>query len=169
MSLARDERGELLGSIETRSLLEDDGGQVATSTLGFSLTWFLIFSTFLMDVQLGQLFPRRDVVDHAAALAADSATKTYCARGENASASEQEALRAIDPLLVTATSQKSCGLTVRPSGGSADPGAKPLDVTLECSFDCKIPVAAQVMCKQGKVSFASKLKTVALGCDGKGG
>lgn len=155
-----------------RRLLSDERGDATTNLLGFSLTWFVIFFVFLMNVQLGQLFHRRDVVDHAVALAADSATKTYCARGGDSAATEQEALRGIDPVLLTAASSdgRSCSLRVRPAaGGGVDPGAAELDVSLECSFDCKIPVAAQVMCKSGRVTFASKLKSVALGCDGRGG
>jgi hypothetical protein len=155
-----------------RGLLRDDRGMSTTGTLGFSLTWFVIFFVFMMNVQLGQLFHRRDVVDHAAALAADSAQKSYCAKSENRSAAEQEALKATMPILQTASNQpqQDCKVSIRPGGegGSSDPGAKPLEVSLECSFDCKIPIAAQVMCKQGKASFASKLKTVALGCDGQG-
>ena len=153
-------------------LLRDERGQAATQTvLGFSLTWFVLFFVFLMNVQLGQLFHRRDVVDHAAAIAADSAKKGYCAKDENASVTEQTALKVIQPLLRIATSQEQdCKLTVRPTNGAtSDPGAKELDVSLECSFDCKIPVAAQVMCKSGRASFASKQKTMALGCDGRGG
>ncbi len=60
-----------------RELLRDTRGEATTNTLGFALTWFVTFFVFLMNVQLGQLFHRRDVVDHAAAVAADTAKKTY--------------------------------------------------------------------------------------------
>lgn len=153
-------------------LLADQRGETTTNLLGFSVTWFVIFFVFMMNVQLGQLFHRRDVVDHAVTLAADSASKTYCAQGEDSTASEREALRVIDPVLLTAATNdgRTCTLRVHPSAvPSADPGATDLDVALDCAFDCKIPVAAQVMCKAGRVSFTSRLKTVALGCDGKRG
>lgn len=153
-----------------RGLLDETSGQATTNLLGFSMTWFVVFGVFLMNVQLGQLFLRRDVVDHAAALAADSATKTFCAHGPDRAFAESEAMRVVDPVLSTAatTDGRRCALHVDSTDG-VDPGAAELDIVLECSFDCKIPVAAQVMCKAGRTSFASRLKAVALGCDRKGG
>jgi len=152
-----------------KHLLNDTRGEATTSTLGFALTWFVTFFVFLMNVQLGQLFHRRDVVDHAAAVAADTAKKTYCMKEENKSATEQEAKKAIRGFLDTAGGNEACQLSINASGGGGDPGAKPLDVKLECNFDCNVPVAAQVMCKGGKSKLDAKLKTVAMGCDGKGG
>lgn len=154
-----------------RALTRDVRGSASTTALGFGLTWFVVFFVFLMNVQLAQLFHRRDVVDHAAALATDRVKKTYCAAGEDHAASESAALRDLGPLLETATSEPSrCALSVRTAaGGSEDPGARGLDVALSCSFDCKIPIAAQVMCKGGRVAFEAKRATTSLGCDGKGG
>ncbi len=146
----------------------DERGQSTTTTMGFALTWFITFFVFMMNVQLGQLFHRRDAVDHAAAIAADTAKKTFCAKEENSQATEQEAKQAIQAVLDTAADANDCQLSIRPKGEANDPGSKELDVGLECKFDCMIPVAAQVMCKGGSVTFNSKLKTVALGCDGKG-
>ena len=148
-------------------LLRDERGDTA-SVLGFSLTWFVTFSVFMMNVQLGQLFHRRDAVDHAAAIAADTAKKTYCQKQENLAATESEAKRLIEPTLETAGSAEDCKVTVAGDGESQDPGAKSLSVSLQCSFECKIPIASSVMCKNGRVQFDSKLKTTALGCDGKG-
>ena len=152
-----------------RRLLCDTSGEVTTNTLGFALTWFVAFFVFLMNVQLGQLFHRRDVVDHAAAIAADSAKKTYCMKEEDKSATEQEAKRAIKNVLDTAGGNEACKLSVAARGaGGSDSGAKNLEVRLECSFDCLVPIAAQVMCKGGVTKLEAKLETVALGCDGKG-
>ena len=149
-------------------LLRDTRGEATTNTLGFALTWFVVFFVFLMNVQLGQLFHRRDVVDHAAAVAADTAKKTYCMKEENKSATEQEAKRAIKSVLDTAGGNEACQLSIDARGGGSDPGAKPLEVKLQCSFDCQVPIAAQVMCKGGKSQLDAKLETVAMGCDGKG-
>ena len=153
------------------NLLKDTRGEATTNTMAFALTWFVTFFVFLMNVQLGQLFHRRDVVDHAAAVAADTAKKTYCMKEENKGATEQAAKKAIKDFLDTAGGSEACQLSINASGGGGggDPGAKPLDVKLECNFDCKIPIAAQVMCKGGKSKLDAKLKTVAMGCDGKGG
>lgn len=140
----------------------------SVGTLASSLTFFVTFFVFMMNVQLGQLFHRRDAVDHAAAIAADTAKKTYCAKEEDKGATEQAAKEAFEPVLETAAGQNECSVQIRPQGEGSDPGAKELEVALECRFPCQIPVAAQVMCKSGNVTFASKLKTVALGCDGKG-
>lgn len=147
----------------------DTRGETVTNHLGFAMTWFCIFFTFLMNVQLGQLFHRRDVVDHAAAVAADTAKKTYCMKEENKSATEQEAKKAVKNFLDTAGGNEACQLSISSKGSGSDPGAKPLEVKLECNFDCKIPIASQFMCKGGKSKLDAKLQTVAMGCDGKGG
>ena len=152
-----------------RRFFRDERGEVTTNTLGFALTWFVTFFVFLMNVQLGQLFHRRDVVDHAAAIAADTAKKTYCMKEENKGATEQEAKRAINNVLDTAGGNESCQLSISSQGAGSDPGSKPLEGKLECNFDCKVPIAAQVMCKGGRSKLDAKLKTVAMGCDGKGG
>jgi hypothetical protein len=152
-----------------KRLWSDTRGEATTTTLGFALTWFVTFFVFLMNVQLGQLFHRRDVVDHAAAVAADTAKKTYCMKEEDKSATEQEAKRAIKNVLDTAGGSEACKLSVDASGGSSDPGAKGLKVKLECAFDCKVPIAAQVMCRGGQTKLEAKIETVATGCDGKGG
>ena len=151
-----------------KGLLHDTRGEVTTNTLGFALTWFVAFFVFLMNVQLGQLFHRRDVVDHAAAIAADVAKKTYCMKEEDKSATEQEAKKAIKNVLDSAGGNEACKLSVNASGGSSDPGARGLEVKLECNFDCKVPLAAQFMCKGGTSKLDAKIDTVALGCDGKG-
>lgn len=151
-----------------KRFIEDTRGEATTNTLGFALTWFVTFFVFLMNVQLGQLFHRRDVVDHAGAIAADTAKKTYCMKEENDSATEQEANKAMKNVLETAGGNEACKLSISSSGSGSDPGAKPLDVKLECTFDCKVPIASQVMCKGGKSKLDAKLKTVAMGCDGKG-
>jgi hypothetical protein len=150
-----------------RRLLADSRGGVSENLLGFSLTWFVIFFVFLMNVELGQLFYRRDVVDHVTSIATDTANKSYCKNDENITATEADALRAIDAVLDTAGGR--CLVSVKPAGGAADPGAKPLDVGVKCAFPCKVPIAAQFMCKNGQTTMASKQRTVALGCDGKGG
>jgi len=138
-----------------------------SNTLGFALTWFVTFFVFLMNVQLGQLFHRRDVVDHAGALAADTAKKTYCMKEENKSATESEAKRVIKNVMDTAGGE--CQLSINQSGGGGgDEGAKGLEVNLKCSFDCQVPLASRFMCKNGKSELDAKLKTVAQGCDGKG-
>jgi hypothetical protein len=155
--------------MSARAFLRDTRGEAITNHLGFALTWFCIFFTFLMNVQLGQLFHRRDVVDHAAAVAADTAKKTYCMKEENKSATEQEAKRSVDKVLDTAGGNEACKLSIDSKGSGSDPGSKPLEVKLECTFDCKVPIAAQVMCSGGKSKLDAKLQTVAMGCDGKGG
>ena len=139
------------------------------STLAFGMTFLISGTVFLCNVQLGQLCYRRDVVDHAAAVAADTAKKTYCMKEENKSATEAEAKRSINKVLDTAGGNEACKLSIDSKGSGSDPGAKALEVRLECSFDCKVPIAAQVMCTGGKSKLDAKLQTVAMGCDGKGG
>lgn len=149
-----------------RRLLRDERGNTTTNMLTHTLTWFTTMFVFLMNVQMGQLFYRRDVVDHAASVASDVATKTYCQKGENGSAAESEAKKSIQALEETA-GMSSCKLQVQGKGGGE--GAAPIETTLTCDFECKIPIASQFMCRNGgKAKFESKLKTTALGCDGKG-
>ncbi|MBS2012704.1 MAG: hypothetical protein JST00_07455 [Deltaproteobacteria bacterium] len=155
--------------MKKQTLWGDARGEMTTNSLSFALTWTVTFFTFLMNVQLGQIFHRRDVVDHAAAVAADTAKKTYCMKEENKSATEQEALRTVKNVLDTAGGNEACQLTVDAKGSGSDPGAKPLEVQLKCNFDCKIPIASQFMCKGGKTALEAKIQTVAMGCDGKGG
>jgi hypothetical protein len=58
---------------------------------------------------------------------------------------------------------------VQPSGGEgSDPGSQELDVSIDCEIPCNVPLGAQVMCHDGKVSFNAKKKTAASGCDGQG-
>jgi hypothetical protein len=150
------------------NLFRDTRGEATTNTLGFALTWFVTFFVFLMNVQLGQLFFRRDIVDHAAAVAADTAKKTYCMNEENASATEGDAKKAVQAVLDSGGGTQACQIQIQSKGEGGDPGAKNLEVSVKCSFDCKIPIAAQVMCKNGKSELDAKLQTVAMGCDGKG-
>lgn len=155
--------------VSHETFLRDTRGEVTTNTLGFALTWFIAFSVFLMNVQLGQIFHRRDVVDHAAAIAADTAKKTYCMNEENKGATEAQAKKSVQAVLDSAGGNEACTLSVSASGGGgSDPGSKPLEVKLQCSFPCKVPIAAQVMCKGGQTKLEAKLHTVAMGCDGKG-
>jgi len=152
-----------------KALFRDTRGEATTNTLGFALTWFVTFFTFLMNVQLGQLFHRRDVVDHAGAVAADTAKKTYCMKEEDKSATEAEAKKAINAVLDSAGGNEACQVSINPQGEGSDPGSKTLEVKLQCKFPCKVPIAAQVMCSGGKSEIDAKLTTVAMGCDGKGG
>ena len=149
------------------NFLRDTRGEATTNTLGFALTWFVTFFVFLMNVQLGQLFYRRDVVDHAAAVAADTAKKTYCMNEENSSATEGDAKKAVQAVLDSGGGNQ-CQVQIQSKGQGSDPGATNLEVSLKCSFDCNIPIAAQMMCKNGKSELDAKLNTVAMGCDGKG-
>jgi hypothetical protein len=134
----------------------------------WQVTYFITGMTFLSNVQLGQLFHRRDAVDHAAAIAADTAKKTYCANQESSSASESAIQKAIDPVMQTVGGQQACKVEVQPSGTGSDPGSQDLDVNLDCQFPCNVPVAAQVMCHGGKANFKAKKKTASMGCDGQG-
>ncbi len=152
-----------------RKFARDDRGDAQSNTLGFTLTYFVTGSVFLCNVQLGQLCYRRDVVDHAAALAADTALKTYCAKQESSSAAESAAEKAIDPVMTTINGQNKCTVQVQPTGGgSSDQGSQDLEVSIDCEIPCDVPLGAQVMCHDGKVTFNAKKKTAAMGCDGQG-
>jgi hypothetical protein len=146
-------------------LLHDDAGNAITELLAFSPTWLIVFGVFLMNVQLGRNCVQRDVVDHATAIAADIASKTYCQKqGE----SPQQAIASrIQPLLQMASSADNpCTVKTTPSArGGSDPGSVPLDVEMTCHFPCTIPFASTFMCTGGQVSLTAKQSTVAMGCD----
>ncbi len=151
-----------------RKLLADTRGEAISNTLGFAVTSFVVFFVFFMNVQLGQIFFRRDAVDHAGAVAADTAKKTFCAKEENRAATERAAVLAVKDLLETAGGADACTVAVTPRGTLEDPGSRRLEVTVQCAFPCKIPVAAQVMCRGGIARIQTKIDTVSMGCDGRG-
>jgi hypothetical protein len=145
--------------------LRDESGNAITELLAFSPTWFIIFGVFLMNIQLARNCVQRDVVDHAAAIAADIASKTYC---QKQGATPQGAMTAaITPLAQMASSaNNACTVKATPSGeGGSNPGSVQLDVEVSCKFPCTIPIASQFMCTGGNVSFTAKQTTVAMGCD----
>jgi hypothetical protein len=77
----------------------------------------------------------------------------------------------MSPLLntISTNQSKDCKVSVVPNGEAADPGAKALQVGLDCQVDCLVPNPLVPLCTDGKAAFSSKLKTVATGCDGEGG
>lgn len=170
---------ELLARVARRlaRLARDDRGGVLENVSSLSVSWYVTFGVFLMNVQLAQSYHQRDMVDHAASVAADTVTKTLCAdakdfggapEGQYGGAREAAVKKAIEPILGLVAPPDACRVTVKPreDAADADPGKKEVDVELACELPCKIPFAAQVMCKgTGHVSFAAKQRAVAMGCD----
>lgn len=152
-----------------RGLLRDTSGNAITEALSFSPTWFVVFGVFLMNVQLGRNYEQRDMVDHAASLAADAVMKNVCdsADGTLTGASLQSVDASVQPLFQLVSSAKNpCRVTATPTGEeSSVSGARPLEVEVTCRFPCTIPVASAVMCTGGFVTFTARQKTVAMGCD----
>jgi len=148
-----------------RRLLRDESGNAITELLAFSPTWLIVFGVFLMNVQLGRNCVQRDVVDHATALAADVASKTYCQK--QGPAPQAAMTTTIAPLVELASSANNpCTVKATPSSsGGGDPGSVPLDVEVTCTFPCTVPFASYFMCQGGNVSFKAKQTTVAMGCD----
>lgn len=163
--LARDERGGLLENVSS-----------------LSLSWFAMFSVFLMNVQLGQSYHQRDLVDHAASVAADAAAKTLCAdpkdfdgvaRGDYRGARARAVESAARPILDLAATSDACHVTARPKAAAeaaSGGGTKEIEVQVDCEIPCRIPLAAQAMCSgsPAHVTFQAKQKAVAMGCDGGG-
>jgi hypothetical protein len=153
---------------------------------GFSMStsWYALFSVFLMNVQLGQNYHQRDMVDHAAAVAADTVTKTLCAdtkdyggvpQGQYSGAREKAVKDATSPILDLVAPKNACKVSAKSggaAGGSAD-GKKQMDVSVNCEIPCNVPFAAQIMCKGGPgkshVNFEAKQKATATGCDSGSG
>jgi len=104
------------------------------------------------------------MVDHATAIAADIASKTYCQK--QGPAPQQAITAAIQPLMQLASSANNpCTVKATPSGGGGDPGSVPLDVEITCTFPCTVPFASKFMCQGGNVNFTATQTTVAMGCD----
>jgi hypothetical protein len=154
-------------------LLRDTSGGAITDMLSFTPTWFVLFGVFLMNVQLGRNYEQRDMVDHAAALAADTTMKTIC---DNNNGSPIGALTgpsmgavntSIQPLLqMVSGASNPCQVQAIPSGdGGGVSGAREVDVEVTCRFPCTVPLASQLMCTDGYVTLSAKHKTVAMGCD----
>ena len=149
-----------------RRFLRDESGNAITELLAFSPTWLIVFGVFLMNVQLGRNCVQRDVVDHATAIAADIASKTYC---QKQGPTPQAAMTAaVTPLLQMASvANNPCTVNATPSGvGGGDPGSIPLTVEMTCSFPCTVPFASHFMCQNGSVNLSAQQTTVAMGCDG---
>lgn len=143
-----------------------------------SMSWYVVFGVFLMTVQLGQSAHQRDIVDHAASVAADTLTKTLCADardyggtplGTYAGERARAVKAAVDPLLALAAPKDACRIDVRPNAeaASADPAARPMELAITCTIPCSVPFAAQAMCEgwPGHVTFQAKQTAVAMGCD----
>jgi hypothetical protein len=147
-------------------LVRDESGNVITEMLAFSPTWLIVFGVFLMNVQLGRNCVQRDMVDHATAIGADIASKTYCQK--QGPQPQQAITTAIQPLMQLASSANNpCTVQVTPSGGGGgDSGSVPLDVQITCQFPCTVPFASKFMCQGGNVNFTATQSTVAMGCDG---
>lgn len=163
-------------------IVHDDRGGLLENVSSLSLSWFAMFSVFLMNVQLGQSYHQRDLVDHAASVAADTAAKTLCAdpkdfdgvaRGDYRGARAKAVESAVRPILGLAAMSDACRVTAHPKAATeaaSGGGAKEIEVQVDCEIPCRIPVAAQAMCSgsPARVTFQAKQKAVAMGCDGGG-
>ncbi len=165
-----------------RWLLRDERGGMLENISSMSMSWYALFSVFLMNVQLGQGYHQRDMVDHAASVAADTVTKTLCADAEDYGGTppgeykgdrEKAVNKAVEPLLGLVAPKDACKVKATAAGGgsgggaSAGDGKKEMDVTVSCEIPCSIPLAAQVMCSGSPphISFEAKQKATATGCD----
>jgi len=156
--------------------LSDTQGSGISNMFSFAPTWFIVSGVFLMNVQLSRNYVQRDMVDHAAAIAADTASKTICADARDFGGAPQgeftggraAAIRAsVEPVLgLVSNSNQTCQVTATPKPGST-PGARETEVEVRCEFPCELPLAAQMMCTGSPrhVTFVAKQKTVAMGCD----
>ncbi|WP_394836794.1 hypothetical protein LVJ94_07785 [Pendulispora rubella] len=160
--------------------LSDTNGSGVSNMFAFAPTWFIVSGVFLMNVQLSRNYMQRDMVDHAAAIAADTAMKTICADGRDFGGASQgeftggraSAIRAsVDPVLGLASNDaQTCQVTARPKHGGT-PGSRQVEVEVRCEFPCDLPFAAQMMCSGSPrhVTFVAKQTTVAMGCDMRDG
>lgn len=157
-------------------LLRDERGGGLENVMSTSVSWFLMFGVFLMNVQLGQSAHQRDMVDHAASVAADTVTKSLCADakdyggapiGTYVGARERAVNASVKPMLDLVAPADACQVRVKPAGANTDPGKREMDVDVRCEIPCKVPFAAQVMCEGSPrhVTFQSKQRAVAMGCD----
>jgi hypothetical protein len=139
----------------------DCRGHVTTNLLTQGLTFCLVGGVFLSNSQLSRSYVQRDAVDHAAAVAADTAMKTYC----DSRSDRQGAPRTSVMPLLEAAGARSCEVNAAPVGITPSAG-RMLDVSVDCSFPCPIVYAATSMCHRGALHFVQHKKTVAMGCDG---
>jgi hypothetical protein len=168
-------------SLRIERLLKDTRGSAQSNMLSFAPTWFVVFGVFLMNVQLSRNYMQRDMVDHAAAVAADTAMKVMCAdtqdygapMGEFAGGRAAAIKRSVDSTLKLASKHEdACKVTATPKG-QTESGGREIEVEVNCEFPCEVPFAAQLMCSGGAtskhVTLVKKQTTVAMGCDMKDG
>ncbi|WP_394822990.1 hypothetical protein [Pendulispora albinea] len=163
-----------------RRFLSDTRGSGVSNMFSAAPTWFVVFGVFLMNVQLSRNYVQRDMVDHATAIAADTASKVMCADARDFGGAPQgsftggraDAIRSsVDPVLgLVSKGSQVCNVEATPKGSST-PGAREIDVKIRCEFPCELPFAAQLMCSGSPkhVTFEGKQTTVAMGCDMKDG
>ena len=153
-------------------------GVAPVELLAYIPLWSVMFGAFLYNAQVNRLSVGRDVLDHAAAVAADTATKVLCDSapelagtplgrpdGARAAAVEERVLPLLD--LVT-DARRKCRIAYRDGDGgpvrrvqdASDPA-----VHIECEVPCPIPFAAQALCRGQSLALASSHPVRPAGCD----
>jgi hypothetical protein len=161
-------------------LRDDTRGDLIATTMSLAMSMFVVSGIFLLNTQLNKAYIQRDMVDHAAALAADAANKVLCA---NSSATGGDALgsttgsradtvrNAVQPLLNLVAAQDQCKIEYL-QGDSPVSQVQPdqqLDVQVTCTIPCSVPFAAARMCNGSPPSLTYKAKQSIqpVGCDMK--
>ncbi|MBS2015305.1 MAG: hypothetical protein JST00_20630 [Deltaproteobacteria bacterium] len=151
----------------------------AANVLTTTVSWSVLFGVFLMNLELGRAAHQRDMVDHAAAVAADTVTKTLCAsakdyagmpEGAYGGAREAAVWKAVGPRLDLVAPPGACRIRATPAGPSLDPGVREMSVEVSCEIPCRIPFAAEIMCHGSprSLTFKASQRAVAMGCDAGG-
>ncbi len=163
-----------------RRLGRDDRGELISTTMSLTVSMFVVSGIFLLNTQLNKAYIQRDMVDHAAALAADAANKILCANSSavggdslgSTTGSRADAVKAaVQPVLNLVAEQDQCKIEYL-QGDSPVTKVEPdqqLDVQVTCTIPCSVPFAAAHMCQGSppSLTYQAKQSIQPVGCDMK--
>lgn len=162
-----------------RRLLRDEGGSALTNLFSMATAMPVAVGFSFLTMQIFQSSHHRDMIDHAASIAADSVTKSLCSnskdfggvpRGVYAGGRQLYVEQQVRSRLAQYVANDKCRVSVKPSKASAtsaDFGSLPMDVEVSCDAPCNFPFAAQLLCTGSPrhLKLTATRTAVPMGCD----
>ena len=173
-------RAVLVALQQLRRLRADTRGELVSTTLSLVVSMFVVSGIFLLNTQLNKAYIQRDMVDHAASLAASAANKILCANsdavggdslGSTTGSRAQTVKNAVQPVLSLVAEPDQCKIEYL-QGDAPVTKVQPdqqLDVQVTCTIPCSVPFAAARMCEgtPASLTYKAKQSIQPTGCDMK--
>lgn len=162
-----------------RDLARDEHGSAVTNVLSMATAMPVAVGFSFLTMQLFQSSYHRDMVDHAASVAADAMTKSLCSntdkfggtpRGAYTGARQAYVEERVRSQMAQVGSKDKWRITAKPGTSAAttpDLGSMPMDVEVAFDAPCSFPFAAQILCEGSPrhLSLKASQSAVAMGCD----